>query len=452
MVRAVFDVEAIVRLRTGDFVVEWDGRFDRIREELDLQTRTLRVVIAVDRPYENVVPGKRPPLSPGMFCEVELRGQPRPDQVVVPRGSVRDGAVYLVNDANRLERRPVEVAFSQGGFSVISEGLPAASGWWSPIRRRRSKACWSRRPLTRRCGTAARRGDGGERRAMIEYFARHPTAANLLMIGLVAMGLLTVSELRRETFPDITPSEVQVRVIYPGATAEEVEEAVCQRIEDALDGVRFVKELRSDAREGLATVTAEMAEGGDFTTFLTTSSPRSMRSTTSPTTSRNRSCRSWARPTRCSRWSFRPDDRPRSEGLLRAAEGSSAVAARYLAGEDRRVLRPPAARRAVGRGADAFRPEPGGRRADHRAAERRPAGRAAGDQRAGLLDSLRRTTPHAARAGGPGDRRGPGGAEVRLGEIVARCAICSSIAEDKVLLDGQRAAIGPRSRRRRTRT
>lgn len=122
-IRAVFDVEAIVRLRTGDFVVEWVGRFDRIREELDLQTRTLRVVIAVDRPYDNIVPGERPPLSPGMFCEVELRGAPRPDMVVVPRTSVRDSAVYLVNRENRLERRPVEIAFSQGGFSVIAKGL-----------------------------------------------------------------------------------------------------------------------------------------------------------------------------------------------------------------------------------------------------------------------------------------------------------------------------------------
>jgi RND family efflux transporter MFP subunit len=122
-IRAIFDVESIVRLRTGEMVVQWEGRFDRIREELDLQTRTLRVVIAVDRPYENVIPGKRPPLAPGMFCEVELRGPQRADKVVVPRTSVRNGAVYLINGENRLERRPVEVAFSQGGFSVIDSGL-----------------------------------------------------------------------------------------------------------------------------------------------------------------------------------------------------------------------------------------------------------------------------------------------------------------------------------------
>ncbi|MGI9428884.1 MAG: efflux RND transporter permease subunit, partial [Bythopirellula sp.] len=103
---------------------------------------------------------------------------------------------------------------------------------------------------------------------MIRFFARHPTAANLLMIALVVIGFLSVGQLQRETFPDITPSEVQVRVIYPGATAEEVEEAICQRIEDAVDGVRFVKELRCDAREGFGSVVVEMEDGGNFITFL----------------------------------------------------------------------------------------------------------------------------------------------------------------------------------------
>jgi multidrug efflux system membrane fusion protein len=122
-VRKVFNAQAIVRMRTGELVVEWDGRFDRIREELDLQTRTLRVIIAVDRPYENVIPGKRPPLAPGMFCEVELRGAPRNSRIVVPRTSIRNGSVYLVNNESRLDRRPVEVAFSQGGISVVKSGL-----------------------------------------------------------------------------------------------------------------------------------------------------------------------------------------------------------------------------------------------------------------------------------------------------------------------------------------
>ncbi|MGM0490879.1 MAG: efflux RND transporter permease subunit, partial [Planctomycetota bacterium] len=102
---------------------------------------------------------------------------------------------------------------------------------------------------------------------MISFFAKHPTAANLLMLILVSTGILSIRSLRRETFPDYSPAEVEVRVAYPGATATEVEETVCQRVEDALDGVRFVEELRSDAREGLAIVTAEMLPGGQYQAF-----------------------------------------------------------------------------------------------------------------------------------------------------------------------------------------
>ena len=102
---------------------------------------------------------------------------------------------------------------------------------------------------------------------MISFFAKHTTAANLLMLLFLAMGVLGIRNLRRETFPDFSPTEVEIRIAYLGATAEDVEEAVCQRVEDALDGVRFVKELRSDAREGLAIITVEMESGGDYQTF-----------------------------------------------------------------------------------------------------------------------------------------------------------------------------------------
>ena len=102
---------------------------------------------------------------------------------------------------------------------------------------------------------------------MIRFFAKHPTAANLLMLVFLAAGLFSVGSLRRETFPDFTASELEIRVAYPGTTAEEVEEGICQRIEDALDGVKFVLEMRSDAREGVGIVTVEMDAGGDFPTF-----------------------------------------------------------------------------------------------------------------------------------------------------------------------------------------
>lgn len=95
----------------------------RLREQFDPRTRTLGLVIAVDKPYEKAVPGKRPPLVQGMYCEVELRGSPRSGRVVVPRSSVHEGHVYLVAEDSRLERRAVAADFAQAGFVCLRSGL-----------------------------------------------------------------------------------------------------------------------------------------------------------------------------------------------------------------------------------------------------------------------------------------------------------------------------------------
>ena len=75
---------------------------------------------------------------------------------------------------------------------------------------------------------------------MLDFFARHPTAGNLLMLLLLALGLFSLPSLKRETFPDFDPQKVEVRIVYPGASTEDVEEAICQRVEDAIDGINDV--------------------------------------------------------------------------------------------------------------------------------------------------------------------------------------------------------------------
>jgi multidrug efflux pump subunit AcrB len=103
---------------------------------------------------------------------------------------------------------------------------------------------------------------------MIRFFAGHPTAANLLMLIFLIAGIATVPQLSRETFPDFSINAVEIRVIYPGASPETVEEALCFRIEDAIDGLRDVDESRCEAREGVAIATIEMMDSGDLNRFL----------------------------------------------------------------------------------------------------------------------------------------------------------------------------------------
>ena len=115
-------LEAVVRLRSGDFAPEWPARFARISGTLDPKTRTLGVVVAVDDPYELIEPGSRPPLVKDMYCEVELRGAPRADRVLIPRLAVHAGVVYVAQE-NRLRRREVAVEFTLGDFAVLTGGL-----------------------------------------------------------------------------------------------------------------------------------------------------------------------------------------------------------------------------------------------------------------------------------------------------------------------------------------
>ena len=102
---------------------------------------------------------------------------------------------------------------------------------------------------------------------MIRYFAAHPTAANLLMAAFIVGGLFAAPTLQRETFPRIEPRNVQITVPYPGARPEDVEEAICRRIEDAVDGVNDIFEVTCEAQEGVGTATIEMAEGADLDRF-----------------------------------------------------------------------------------------------------------------------------------------------------------------------------------------
>jgi RND family efflux transporter MFP subunit len=113
----------LVRLDLGNHVAEWEAEFVRFSDEVDARTRTMGVVVAVDRPFDKIEPGYRPPLSKGMFVQVALRGVSQGARLVVPRSAVRGGAVYVADRENRLRRRPVEVLFSQGRLSVIAEGL-----------------------------------------------------------------------------------------------------------------------------------------------------------------------------------------------------------------------------------------------------------------------------------------------------------------------------------------
>jgi len=97
----------------------------------------------------------------------------------------------------------------------------------------------------------------------IAWFARNTVAANLLMVVIMAGGLLSAFTVRREIFPEFDLDIITVTVPYLGAAPEEVEEGVCVRIEESIQGIDGVKRVTSTAAEGRGTVVVELDLGAD---------------------------------------------------------------------------------------------------------------------------------------------------------------------------------------------
>lgn len=105
-------------------------------------------------------------------------------------------------------------------------------------------------------------------RGAIAWFIQNPVASNVLMIMVLVIGFFTMKGLRQEIVPSTKVDAVQVSVTYPGASPQEVEEAICMRIEEAVQGLSGVDRVQSKANENFGTVTVEYLKSVDRNVFL----------------------------------------------------------------------------------------------------------------------------------------------------------------------------------------
>jgi RND family efflux transporter MFP subunit len=107
----------------GDQLAEWEAEFVRISDSVDVQTQTIGIVVAVDKPMEKIIPGVRPPLSKGMFVQVSIAGHAQANSIIIPRSVIRNNQVYLVDEQSRLLSRPISKLYDQQQISVIDGSL-----------------------------------------------------------------------------------------------------------------------------------------------------------------------------------------------------------------------------------------------------------------------------------------------------------------------------------------
>ena len=103
---------------------------------------------------------------------------------------------------------------------------------------------------------------------MIDWFARNSVAANLLAVCLIVGGIIAVVNVNSEVFPEISLDRINIQVPYLGAAPDEVERAVCVRIEEAIQGLDGIKQLTSTAAEGMGSVMVELELGADIRSVL----------------------------------------------------------------------------------------------------------------------------------------------------------------------------------------
>nr|MCS5575609.1 efflux RND transporter permease subunit [Pseudomonadales bacterium] len=103
---------------------------------------------------------------------------------------------------------------------------------------------------------------------VIAWFTDNPVAANLVMLIFIAGGLISLSNMHKEEFPTIDPGIIRVQVPYLGAAPEEVEQGVCIRIEEAIEGVDGMDRFFSISNEGMCTVMIEILQNVDVTRVL----------------------------------------------------------------------------------------------------------------------------------------------------------------------------------------
>ena len=98
---------------------------------------------------------------------------------------------------------------------------------------------------------------------LLSYFTRHATVANLLLVVLIALGLLSYPRMRAQFFPDVVIESVSVSTSWQGAGAEDVDAAIVQIMEPALLAVEGVESVSSRSFEGRASISIEFEPDWD---------------------------------------------------------------------------------------------------------------------------------------------------------------------------------------------
>ncbi|WP_299433493.1 efflux RND transporter permease subunit [uncultured Aquimarina sp.] len=100
------------------------------------------------------------------------------------------------------------------------------------------------------------------------YFIKYPVAVNIFIVGFLIFGFLGYQKMNSSFFPLSEAKTIQITVTYPGASPEEVEEGVVEKIERNLKGITGIDRVSSVSQENKASITIETLSDFDVNLVL----------------------------------------------------------------------------------------------------------------------------------------------------------------------------------------
>lgn len=99
------------------------------------------------------------------------------------------------------------------------------------------------------------------KKGVIGFFVHHRVAANLVMLVMLLGGVLALTRMNIQFFPTFALDVVSVRVVWSGASAEDVEQGITNPLEQRLRSVDGLKKMTSTSAQGVSSITLEFEEG-----------------------------------------------------------------------------------------------------------------------------------------------------------------------------------------------
>ena len=94
-------------------------------------------------------------------------------------------------------------------------------------------------------------------RSLIRYFVRYNLTGDLLMLAILVSGYVGLTNLSSNFFPVTESKQIQIQVVYPGASAAEIEEGIVAKIEENLKGISGLDQVKSVCSENAGTISIE---------------------------------------------------------------------------------------------------------------------------------------------------------------------------------------------------